>query len=81
MDHVEPLKQHWRTRGSAMSLDARSTEANHRRNLVGACATCNRSKGARLLRTNGWWPGAWGATWWAFGPLRVTADNTPPPYW
>jgi hypothetical protein len=81
VDHIEPLKIHWRTRGSTMELTARSDEANDTRNLVGACATCNRSKGAKKLGP-GWWPPGWAPhTWWPYGPVRVAALNNPPPYW
>lgn len=80
VDHVYPLKWHWKTRGATMGA-ARSNEANHLNNLVGACANCNRSKGSKLL-LNGWNPPAWPAhQWWPFGPLRAQQNNSPPPYW
>lgn len=80
IDHIEPLKVHWKDQGAMMSMQARSAEANDLRNLVGACANCNRSKGSKRL-WNGWNPPAWTTTWWPFGPARVVAGNSPPPYW
>lgn len=80
IDHIEPLKIHWQTKGSTMSQYARSNEVNDLRNLVGACATCNRSKGSKKL-ISGWQPPAWGpGQWWPFGPPRVAGFNRPPPY-
>ena len=84
VDHIEPLKVHWQTGGAMLGLAQRSQEANDLRNLVGTCANCNRSKGSRRLKV-GWnppdpaWAGA--GTWWPFGPARVIAGNSPPPYW
>jgi hypothetical protein len=80
IDHIEPLKVHWQTRGSTMDQSNRSAEANDTLNLVGACANCNRSKGSKRLKV-GWNPPGWGARWWPFGPQRVANDNSPPPYW
>jgi len=81
IDHVYPLKEHWRRKGATMQQAARSAEANHIRNLVGACANCNRSKGSKLLR-NGWNPPAWGGgPWWPYGPPRALQYNNPGPYW
>jgi hypothetical protein len=80
IDHVYPLKEHWKARGAIMDQLTRSNEANHLNNLVGACANCNRSKGSKLLRA-GWNPPAWGALWWPFGPNRAQVHNDPPPYW
>lgn len=80
IDHIEPLKVHWKDQGAMMTVQARSAEANDLRNLVGACANCNRSKGSKRL-WNGWNPPAWTTTWWPFGPARVVAGNSPPPYW
>lgn len=80
VDHVVPLRVHWTLRGARLDLATRSDEANAESNLVGACATCNRSKGAKQLR-RGWDPPAWqGGQWWPFGPDRVRAANSPPPY-
>ena len=82
VDHIHPLKVHWQTKGAQMDDLSRSAEANHPNNLVGTCANCNRSKGSRILKV-GWTPPhpAWGAAWWPFGPARVAAKNSPPPYW
>jgi hypothetical protein len=81
VDHIEPLKVHWQTRGSTMGQAQRSAEANDTLNLVGACATCNRSKGSKRLK-HGWDPPDWDAMdWWPHGPQRVEDDNSPPPYW
>ncbi len=80
IDHIEPLKLHWAAKGSTQDKTTRSAEANDTKNLVGSCAACNRSKGAKKLGT-GWWPSAWGGSWWPFGPTRVKAHNQPPPYW
>ncbi|UJP39734.1 eCIS core domain-containing protein [Cellulomonas palmilytica] len=80
VDHVVPLKVHWMLGGASTDLATRSSQANAMSNLVGACATCNRSKGSKQLR-RGWDPPAWGnGQWWPFGPARVTATNSPPPY-
>ena len=70
IDHVYPLKEHWRRKGATMQVTVRSNEANDLRNLVGACANCNRSKGSKLLRA--WNPPAWAANWW---PLVRIALN------
>jgi hypothetical protein len=84
VDHIEPLKVHWQSGGAMQGLAQRSQEANDLRNLVGTCVNCNRSKGSRRLKI-GWnppdpaWAGA--GTWWPFGPARVVAGNSPPPYW
>jgi 5-methylcytosine-specific restriction endonuclease McrA len=81
VDHVEPLKRHWNSRGSMMDVGARSNEVNDIRNLVGSCAACNRSKGAKQLGP-GWWPSSWpNNTWWPHGPQRARQHNNPPPYW
>jgi hypothetical protein len=80
IDHIQPLKYHWLEKGAMQDLQTRSDEANDTRNLVGSCATCNRSKGAKRLNIE-WWPASWGGTWWPYGPVRVTAANSPPPYW
>ena len=83
VDHIEPLKVHWE-RFAHIDKLTRSAHANDLKNLVGTCANCNRSKGSRRLKV-GWnppspaWAGA--GTWWPHGPARVTAANSPPPYW
>lgn len=81
VDHIEPLKEHWRAKGATMDVITRSVEASAMNNLVGACAACNRSKGAKKL-VSGWAPPRWPpGVWWPFGPPRVKAQNRPPPYW
>lgn len=79
VDHIYPLKHHWSERGAMQDQTTRSAEANHLLNLVGSCASCNRSKGAKKLN-DGWLPPAWNR-WWPFGPDRVKSKNSPPPYW
>ena len=75
VDHVIPLKEHWRRIGSGQGRTARSTHANDVDNLVGSCATCNRAKGARIIYA-GWSPPAWnGTNWWPYGPTRASNVN------
>jgi hypothetical protein len=79
VDHIRSLKWHWQVRGAIRDKITRSAEVNHVSNLVGACAACNRSKGAKRLLTQ-WVPPGWNnGTVWPVGPARLGAAL--PPDW
>lgn len=70
VDHITALRQDWGAGGWADDFATRTARINDPGNLIGACASCNASKGARVLDEGPgqWWPSGWpSGTWWPFG--------------
>jgi RHS repeat-associated protein len=70
VEHIGSQKSDWVNGGYNDSRAARSARVNDPDNLIGACRSCNSSKGARPLGTGPgeWWPRAWPeGVWWPFG--------------
>jgi len=69
VDHVDSLKNDWVAGGWLDDYATRTQRVNSADNLVGACATCNPSKGALPLGEGPgqWWPPGWpSGVWWPF---------------
>ncbi len=70
LDHVRAQKQDWVEGGWADDFADRTARINDPDNLVGACGSCNSSKGAKPIGQGEgeWWPPGWGADdLWPFG--------------
>ncbi len=70
VDHINALKQDWQSGGWVDDFATRTSRVNDPDNLIGACRTCNASKGARPIGTGSgeWWPAGWPeGVWWPFG--------------
>jgi 5-methylcytosine-specific restriction endonuclease McrA len=68
VDHIQAYKQDWATGGWAESVAARMSRANSPQNLIGACGSCNASKGARVICDG---VGQWGPSGWPKGAWRL----------
>lgn len=70
VDHITSMKQDWTSGGWADDAATRTARVNDPDNLIGACASCNASKGAREIGEGAgqWWPSRWpSGVWWPFG--------------
>lgn len=70
VDHISALRRDWGAGGWADDFATRTGRVNDPGNLIGACASCNASKGARAIGEGAgqWWPSGWpSGSWWPFG--------------
>ena len=70
VDHITALRQDWQSGGWSDTYAARTARVSSSDNLIGACAPCNASKGARQIgESQGqWWPPGWQVgEWWPYG--------------
>jgi len=70
VDHIGALRRDWGAGGWADDFATRTGRVNDPGNLIGACASCNASKGARAIGEGAgqWWPSGWpSGSWWPFG--------------
>ncbi|GBE23817.1 HNH endonuclease [bacterium BMS3Bbin02] len=58
VDHITALRRDWGAGGWADDFATRTARVNDPGNLIGACASCNASKGARVFGEGSgqWWP-------------------------